>query len=72
MHPLRHVLFCLCVATVLMLNTSPSAAAEVYKWIDSKGRTNFGDKPPESAKSATRIDTSAATRPAADADAAPA
>ncbi len=62
MHSLRPFLLCLTVSVTLMSGTSPSAAAEVYKWVDAKGRTYFGDKPPESVKSVTRIDTSAATR----------
>ena len=68
-YSLRPVLLCLAVSSALILDDGPVAAGEVYKWVDSKGRTHFGDKPPKSVKSATRIDTSAATRISADPDA---
>ncbi len=70
MYSLRPVFLSLALSAILMLvGTGPGVAGEVYKWVDSKGRTHFGDKPPDSAKSATRIDTSAATRTTQAADA---
>jgi hypothetical protein len=37
-------------AVICLLLLSFSAHAEVYKWVDSNGKTHFGDKVPESAK----------------------
>ncbi len=37
------------VALVLAL-AAPAAMAQVYKWVDEKGRVQYGDKPPPGAK----------------------
>jgi len=37
----------LALATVMPLG----AAGQVYKWVDSQGKTQYGDKPPDEAKS---------------------
>ena len=47
-----------------------SRAGEIYKWVDSKGRTHFGDKPPESSESATTVEVTPASSPTADPNAA--
>lgn len=36
---------------VLLSGISVSLQAEVYKWVDSKGVTHYGSKPPRHAKS---------------------
>ena len=35
---------------VLAVMLAGSAAAQVYKWTDSSGKTHYGDRPPEDAK----------------------
>jgi len=65
MQYLRPFVRALLVTTVpLLLAAAPSPAAEVYKWVDAKGRTHFGDKPPESGPTARRIKTPANPAPA--------
>lgn len=36
---------------LLALLASAPAAAQVYKWVDEKGRTHYGERPPASGKS---------------------
>jgi|GEM_PF-837305 len=56
-HSLQLALIGLAACGLLTVPAYPLAAAQVYKWVDSKGRTHFGDKPPESDTSVTRIET---------------
>ena len=39
------------VLVALLLAAALPAAGQVYKWTDSKGRTQYGDKPPDDARS---------------------
>lgn len=52
-----------------MLAGATFAAAEVYKWVDSAGRTHYGDSPPAAAAQAARRLPVAPAGPAATADA---
>ena len=61
-----HLIFaCLVISTVFLLDSRQSNSAEVYKWVDSKGRTHFGDKPPESAGSVKAIEITRPNPPSA-------
>ncbi|WP_374351330.1 DUF4124 domain-containing protein [Chitinimonas sp.] len=40
----------LCIATLSMLLVLGSASAQVYKWVDANGKTQFSDQPPPEAK----------------------
>lgn len=31
---------------ILLFGLSPPAGAQIYKWVDEKGRTRYGEKPP--------------------------
>lgn len=56
------------LALALALATPP-AGAQIYKWVDEKGRVQYGEKPPTGAKSAPLRSTEpsgAAPRPAED------
>ncbi len=65
-HP---VLVFLAASSVLMLAPNPAASTKVFKWVDAKGRTHFGDKPPESANSVTTIKTKVHSQPNTEPDA---
>ena len=45
----RHLL--LACAVVAGAAFAAEAAAQVFKWVDEKGRTHYGEKPPEGVKS---------------------
>jgi hypothetical protein len=45
------------IALLLLSLTGASSAAELYKWVDEKGVTNYGEKPPAN-RPATPVDTS--------------
>ena len=45
------------IVLVLFSLSGASLAAEAYKWVDEKGVTNYGEKPPES-RPARPVDTS--------------
>jgi len=36
--------------TAVLLALAAPAGAQVYKWVDEKGRTHYGEKPPEGVK----------------------
>lgn len=43
-------------ALIIVVAASVCSAAETYKWVDEKGITNYGEKPPENSR-ATPVDT---------------
>ena len=51
------------LALVLAL-ALPVASAQVYKWVDEKGRVHYGEKPPVGAKSSTLKPPTAPSAPA--------
>ena len=42
----------------LCLVLAPVAGAQVYQWVDEKGRKHLSDKPPDTANAVTKQDTS--------------
>lgn len=38
-----------------VLGAAPSAFADVYRWIDERGTTSYGEKPPRGARNVTRL-----------------
>jgi len=54
------------VSIGLLLDLEVSRAGEIYKWVDAKGRTHFGDKPPESNESAITVEVTDPSTPTAD------
>ena len=51
------------VLTVLFLTIAPCASAQIFKWVDAEGRTQFSDRPQTSVES-----TESAAESAADTD----
>jgi len=49
---------------VLVAMAALGAHAQVYKWVDEKGRTHYSETPPPDSKSATKVDTGPAVAPA--------
>lgn len=41
-----------------------AANAQVYKWVDEKGRTHYSETPPPDSKSAKKVDTGPSVAPA--------
>ena len=41
-----------------------AAQAQVYKWVDEKGRTHYSETPPPDSKAAKKVDTGPAVSPA--------
>jgi len=56
---MRHLSF---ITALLVFSVPIAAQQQVYRWVDDKGVTHFGAKPPEN-KEATRIDAKAAPNP---------
>jgi hypothetical protein len=48
-----------------------AAGAELYKWVDDKGVTNYGSTPPANARSVERVDERVSTVPGQKPDAQP-
>ena len=42
-------------ALVSVLAFAPAAQAQVYKWIDERGTTSYGSKPPPNARRVTQL-----------------
>ena len=42
-------------ALVSVLALAPAAQAQVYKWIDERGTTSYGSKPPPNARRVTQL-----------------
>jgi Domain of unknown function (DUF4124) len=45
----------ICWALVGVLALAPAAQAQVYKWIDERGTTSYGSKPPPNARRVTQL-----------------
>jgi len=56
---MRHLSF---ITALLVFSVPIAAQQQVYRWVDDKGVTHFGAKPPED-KEAMRIDAKAAPNP---------
>jgi len=54
------------VSIGLLQGLDVSRAGEIYKWVDAKGRTHFGDKPPEANESTTTVEVTPPSSPALD------
>lgn len=52
------------VLAVMLALAIPAASAQVYKWVDEKGRVHYGEKPPAGAKSSTVRPPTAPSGPA--------
>jgi hypothetical protein len=44
-----------CVVAAALLSGTPLAIADVYRWIDERGTTSYGEKPPAGARGVTRL-----------------
>ena len=44
------------ILMVLLLAAPLGAAAEMYKWVDEKGRTVYSEQPPPDGKASTKLD----------------
>ncbi len=42
-----------CFIALLLVLAVPVASAQVYKWVDEKGRVHYGEKPPAGSKPST-------------------
>jgi hypothetical protein len=42
---------------------APPAVAQLYKWVDEKGKTNYGSAPPASARDVEKVDERVSTVP---------
>lgn len=50
-------LICLTPLTLFLLCASVAHSAEIYRWVDEKGKVHFGDKPNVPAGDAQRVQT---------------
>lgn len=44
---------CNALLALLLALAMPAASAQIYKWVDEKGRVHYGEKPPAGAKPST-------------------
>lgn len=56
MSPTR-LLLALCLASPLLVANMTAQAGEVYKWMDSKGKSHFSDKPPGTDEGHPKVQT---------------
>jgi hypothetical protein len=56
------------VVAIVLLGSAPLAFAQAYKWVDDKGVTHYGDKPPAQSP-ATQVAPSASSGPSGSSDA---
>ena len=51
------LLLALCSALPLLVATSTTQAGEIYKWVDSQGKSHFSDNPPGADQGRPRVET---------------